>query len=599
MRVRTTSKRAQSGQAIILFTLMVSSVLIPIVGLAIDGGRGYLVRLKLSSAVDGGALAAARLLGSGSNAAQQASYADATAKKFVTANFPAKFFGADISGTPNVCVDPGSDSSDPCHVGNGGTVATYKVRTVAVYATAQMPTFFMRILGLPTVTVSASGVASRRDVRVVLAIDRSASMAGYFGTAPGLINDVANQFVSGFSGAGELGGRDEVGLVVFGGSAIVAYPPRDIRKDYTDYTQFTPPDNNFKASGNIPHYITDITSGSNTGTAEALYLAYMTLRADAATNPDLANKLNVIVLFTDGLPNGITAYANDPNQTTNYMMTAASGCTYLGQATPSVSPLVGPLTSVPANKNIIGWFSQTNGFAVDTNGARGFRRNMMAYPQMNTFTGHGDDIDAWMKNPGDDAANILPTGNASYPSSTISQMVGGSCTNPMTPATMGKFPDHDLFGNYTDLSKVGAMPTGPTGKLYELGDLWANQCGRAPYSATATSNSCQIGLASWQAAAHQAWKIWNQIIWSKSSQTNIPDPGVYQSSPVIFTIGYDHSGGVGERPDMTLLQMIANDPSSPVSFSGRVKGQAFHASDNNAVKSAFQQITSQILRLSQ
>src|SRR5205085_1009029 len=121
MRVRTTSKKAQSGQAIIMFTLMVSSVLIPIVGLAIDGGRGYLVRLKLSSAVDGGALAAARLLGSGSNATQQAAYADATAKKFVTANFPAKFFGADISGTPNVCVDPGNDSSDPCHVGNGGS----------------------------------------------------------------------------------------------------------------------------------------------------------------------------------------------------------------------------------------------------------------------------------------------------------------------------------------------------------------------------------------------------------------------------------------------------------------------------------------------
>ena len=103
--------------------------------------------------------------------------------------------------------------------------------------------------------------------------------------------------------------------MVFGGSGIVAYPPRDITKDYTDYTKFTPPDNNFKLSTNIPKYIDDMASGSNTGTAEALYLAYMTLRADAATNTELSTKLNVIVLFTDGLPNGVTAFANDPTQT--------------------------------------------------------------------------------------------------------------------------------------------------------------------------------------------------------------------------------------------------------------------------------------------
>jgi Flp pilus assembly protein TadG len=558
------------------------------VGLAIDGGRGYLVRLKLSSAVDGGALAAARLLGTGSNASQQLSYAQATARQFVTANFPAKFFGADVSGTPDVCVDPGSDSSDPCHVGNGTSVSTYRMRTVVVYATAQMPTFFMRILGLPTVTVSASGVASRRDVRVVLAVDRSASMSGFFGTAPNSVNNVALKFVNGFSGAGELGGRDEVGLVVFGGSAIVAYPPRDISRDYTDYTQFTPPDNNFKASGNIPRYITDLTYGSNTGTAEALYLAYMTLRADAATNPDLANKLNVIVLFTDGLPNGITSYANDPSQTTNYMLTSGSGCTKLGNGNASASPLVSS-----GNNNMIGWFSQTNGFAVDSNGARGLYRNMMAYPATG-YTGHGDDIDYYMSHGGGDNSGQIPQMSLNNP----------SCSDPMR-GTMAKFPDHDLFGNYTTLGNAPAVngltpPVGPTGQpLYQLGDLYSNQCGGQSYNAFATSNSCQIGLASWQATAHQAWKIWNQIIWNKATRTNIADPAPNQAGPVIFTIGYDHSAGGGEAPDMTLLKMIANDPTSPVSFSSRVKGQAFRAADNNALDNAFQQIASQILRLSQ
>jgi hypothetical protein len=171
--------------------------------------------------------------------------------------------------------------------------------------------------------------------------------------------------------------------------------------------------------------------------------------------------------------------------------------------------------------------------------------------------------------------------------------------------SMNKFPDRDLYGNYTDLSLAPAVggltpPTGPSGQaLYKLGDLYKNQCASSTYDATKTSNSCQIGLASWQAAAHQGWKIWNQILWDKTTQTNKVDPAANLSQPVIFTIGFDHSSGGGEPPDMTLLKMIANDPSSPVSFSTRVKGQAFYAKDPNAVDNAFTQIASQILRLSQ
>ena len=105
-------------------------------------------------------------------------------------------------------------------------------------------------------------------------------------------------------------------------------------------------------------------------------------------------------------------------------------------------------------------------------------------------------------------------------------------------------------------------------------------------------------LASWQATAHQAWKIWNQILWDKTTQRNIVDPAVNLSQPIIFTIGFDHSAGGGEAPDMVLLKLIANDPLSPVAFSTRIKGQAFRAADSNAVDAAFQQIASEILRLS-
>ena len=603
MRVMSTSKRRQSGQAIVMFSLMVSTLLIPMVGLAIDGCRGYLVRLKLSSAVDGGALAAARLLGVGANSTQQLANAQATAAQFVNANFPAKFFGADLASAPTVCVDDGSTNTDPCQVGNGGTVITSKVRTVSVNATAIMPTWFMGLVGKPTLAVSAAGLASRRDVRVVLAMDRSSSMSAFYtgiNQTPPSINDMALKFVKSFSGSGDLGGRDEMGLVVFGGSGIIAYPKRDITKDYLDYTQFTAPGKDFKLATNIPKFIAELKSGSNTGTAEALYLSYMALRADAVTNPELSTKLNVIVLFTDGLPNGITAFANDPNQTAlsnkNFMMKSTSLCTNLGKGAYPASPT--PMVS-SANNNMIGWFSQQNGFAVDTNGAFGLRKPMMAYAYSGAYNGKGDDIDAYMGDAGPDT-NPIPQ--------MLNKNAGCGAPDsghPMPNGTMAKFPDYDAYGNYTDLSKVVAVsgakpPLGSSGQpLYQLGNLYSDQCGGAAYDATKTTNSCQIGLASWQATAHQAWKIWNQILWDKTTQTNKLDPALLNlSQPVIFTIGFDHSAGGGEAPDMVLLKLIANDPLSPAPFSTRIKGQAFRAADANAVDAAFQQIASEILRLS-
>src|SRR5437667_1842433 len=67
--------------AALMFTLLAFS------GLAIDLGRGYLVKAHLSKSVDGAALAAARKIGEGQAAAQ------AEANKIFNTNFPNGFLG--------------------------------------------------------------------------------------------------------------------------------------------------------------------------------------------------------------------------------------------------------------------------------------------------------------------------------------------------------------------------------------------------------------------------------------------------------------------------------------------------------------------------
>jgi hypothetical protein len=333
----------------------------------------------------------------------------------------------------------------------------------------------------------------------------------------------------------------------------------------------------------------------------------MALRADYATNTNLGSQLNVIVLFTDGLPNGVTAFANDLGLGENYMMGAGSGCSDLGNGSLTASPRVSK-----SNNNMIGFFSQWNGFSNSAGGQvpMGLFAPMMGYANgwankspnpLNPYTGQGDDIVAYLQNKyGGDEQAFIPQMAGCMPTDT---------NTPMPTSTMSTFPVHDLYGNWTQLPGSGypgppavgglTMPTAAGGAaLYTLGNLYSNQCGNAHYDNTATSNACQVGLASWQATAHQAWKIWNQMVWDKTSEQNIVDPGPNMSQPVIFTIGFDHHQDGGEAPDLTLLQLIANDPTSPVPFSNRINGQAFLASDANAVGTALQQIRSEILRLS-
>jgi Flp pilus assembly protein TadG len=300
------SRRAKKKGVTIILTAAVLVVLIPLVGLAIDVSMLYAIKARLQAAADAASLAGARSLNRGMDLASQAASAQATAQAFFSANFPA---GHLSTSNLNLTLTVAENS--------------YKTRTVRADASLSAPTYFMRLLGISSTTLQVSGMASRRDVNMVLVLDRSSSMSGVM-TA---MRAAARGFVEKFAE-----GRDNVGLMVFGGSSVTAFPNPSP----------SGPVSNFKsASPNVDTLISQTVNGGNTGTAQALWLAYQEL-----VKRNEPGALNLIVFFTDGLPNGLTGEFNDPDAAENLLKTT-SGCKYRRVA----------------GRPMAGFLSQKSGFA--------------------------------------------------------------------------------------------------------------------------------------------------------------------------------------------------------------------------------------------
>ncbi len=263
----------EKGSVGIIFLLTLAFVLIPLTGLAIDATILYIVKTKLCAAVDAAALAAGRSLSVGLDIASQQASAQTTAQAYFDANFPKKFWNA-------------TATMDPANVQQSGA----HVRTVTITARATVPTIFMEALGVPSTVVSDSGQASRRDVNVIMVLDRSGSMAASGSCGP--MKAAAQQFVNMFSN-----GRDTLGLITFMQSANLDYAPNQ---------QFQ------TTSPTLDDVIGQLVCTSSTATADALHLAYTQIQAI-----DQPGALNVILLFTDGIPNGVRAH---------YPMSATSKC---------------------------------------------------------------------------------------------------------------------------------------------------------------------------------------------------------------------------------------------------------------------------------
>lgn len=140
----------ERGQTIIIYALVVP-ILILFAGFAIDAGRLYVVKAKLSTAVDGATLTGMKNLASGQT----------TATTLATNIFDANY-GA---GAPTPTVTFPTDQ--------------YGDQQVQVAATVNVDTFFMRYLSnWVAVPVSDTAVATRGKLVMSIVLDRSGSMCG-------------------------------------------------------------------------------------------------------------------------------------------------------------------------------------------------------------------------------------------------------------------------------------------------------------------------------------------------------------------------------------------------------------------------------------
>ncbi len=307
--------RKQRGFTLIIYILMLT-FMVATAGLAINVGSIYMIKARLSAAVDGAALAAGRSVNLTETVDEATTAAQTAATQFFNANFPAGYMNT--LGTPVVNPTFAQESDN-----NGLPTG---VLDITVTASVSAPTYFMQIFCVTNLTcvnsinIGDTGVASRRGVVMMLVLDQSSSMNTAADPISGLtacqaMVQAARNFITLFSPF------DYIGMIKFDITAHLAYAPVQTWGD-----------------GSLDAAIAAISCGSNTNTISALNLAYTEIRS---VGWPLAE--NTIVLFTDGSPNGVSAAF--PIRAIAGQAVGANGDSRWGPALTSPAPPVQPNTS--------------------------------------------------------------------------------------------------------------------------------------------------------------------------------------------------------------------------------------------------------------
>jgi len=251
--------RRQDGFVAVYMAVLLTGLLL-FTGLAVDSGRAYVVKAQLTKAVDGAALGAARNLNEGDPRGE--------ATRIFKANFPAGYL--DTSSVTDPTSDPNFFKLT--------TDAATGVNVVTVTATAVLPTTFMKLGNFDSVTVNATGEATRRMVDLSLVLDVSSSIGAQWSA----VRDAARSFINSFDAA-----HDRVALATFGNGATVLDPMPATRGF-----------DKAKVMSDVPSTL----PGGSTNTVEGMYRAWDELRSVPAGSQ---SGLRIIVLFTDGCSNSL------------------------------------------------------------------------------------------------------------------------------------------------------------------------------------------------------------------------------------------------------------------------------------------------------
>jgi hypothetical protein len=250
--------RNHRGAVLIIFAILLL-VFIGFVALAIDVGRWYTVRSELSKSVDAAAIAGAK-------------------------NISNPFLGTD--GNLRLAEEIGRQNFSSGYLMTTDTptftATTLEDHRIQVTGAVNSPGNLAALFGVDQVPTSASGIARKNEVEIMLVLDRSGSMLG---TKMRDLKTAALSFISYFE---ETQDQDKMGLISFATTASV-----DVNLG-----------NNYVSSMN--NHINAMNANGATNAEDALA---RTLGAGGLTDqtgvPGESRVQQFVIFFSDGMPTAL------------------------------------------------------------------------------------------------------------------------------------------------------------------------------------------------------------------------------------------------------------------------------------------------------
>jgi len=186
-------RKNERGSVMALFAIAIIPMMVA-AGLAVDLSRAYLIKSRLSHALDAAGLA----VGSMRTTTTDTAYLEQQFTNFVNANYPSAEVGA---------------THDLTYVDNGGVIS--------VTGKATVETVFMAIVGINNMTVSASAeiIVETNGLELMMVLDNTGSMGSYNKLED--MKTAAHDLIDILFGNEALPDLLKVGLVPFSGSVNI------------------------------------------------------------------------------------------------------------------------------------------------------------------------------------------------------------------------------------------------------------------------------------------------------------------------------------------------------------------------------------------